>query len=81
MGRIGVSCVQILSPKCHVGVIALQAGTNPVLLYTMVIAQGFLGYSYTSVLGPIVVEIFEGPHFGTIFGTVMLAAVAGGAAE
>ncbi|MEA2872005.1 MAG: hypothetical protein QOH67_1981 [Hyphomicrobiales bacterium] len=65
---------------CYVALIALQAGTNPVLLYTMVIAQGFLGYSYTSVLGPIVVEIFEGPHFGTIFGTVMLAAVAGGAA-
>jgi len=65
---------------CYAALIALQAGANPVLLTTMVIAQGFLGYSYTSVLGPIVAEIFEGPHFGTIFGTVMLAAVAGGAA-
>jgi MFS family permease len=46
----------------------------------MVLAQGFLGYSLTSVLGPIVAEIFEGPHFGTIFGTVMFAAVTGGAA-
>ena len=64
---------------CFAALIALQAGPNPVLLYTMVLAQGFLGYAYTSVLGPIVAEIFEGPHFGTIFGTVMLTAVAGGA--
>jgi len=34
----------------------------------------------TSVLGPIVAEIYEGPHFGAIFGTVMLAAIGGGAA-
>ena len=65
---------------CFVALIALQAGPTPWLLYTMVLAQGFLGYSLTSVLGPIVAEIFEGPHFGTIFGTVMLAAVTGGAA-
>jgi MFS family permease len=64
---------------CFAALIALQRGPNPVLLYTMVLAQGFLGYAYTSVLGPIVAEIFEGPHFGTIFGTVMLTAVAGGA--
>lgn len=65
---------------CYVALIALQAGPAPWLLYTMVLAQGFLGYSMTSVLGPIVAEIFEGPHFGAIFGTVMLAAIAGGAA-
>ena len=60
---------------CFAALIALQAGANPVLLYTMVLAQGFLGYSATAVLGPIVAEIFEGPHFGSIFGTVMLGAV------
>jgi MFS family permease len=64
---------------CFAALIALRAGPNPVLLYAMVLAQGFLGYAYTSVLGPIVSEIFEGPHFGTIFGTTMLAAVTGGA--
>jgi MFS family permease len=65
---------------CFAALIALQTGPTPWLLYTMVLAQGFLGYSLTSVLGPIVAEIFEGPHFGTIFGTVMFAAVTGGAA-
>jgi len=65
---------------CYLALLALQAGTTPWLLYTMVLAQGFLGYSMTSVLGPIVAEIYEGPHFGAIFGTLMLAAVGGGAA-
>jgi MFS family permease len=65
---------------CFAALLALQAGATPWLLYTMVLAQGFLGYSMTSVLGPIVAEIFEGPHFGTIFGTSMLAAILGGAA-
>jgi len=59
--------------------IALQSGVNPVLLYTMILAQGFLGYSATAVLGPIAAEIFEGPHFGSIFGTLMLCAIIGGA--
>ena len=65
---------------CYAALLALQAGTTPVLLYTMVLAQGFLGYSATAVLGPVVAEIYEGPHFGTIFGTLMLAAIGGGAA-
>jgi MFS family permease len=65
---------------CCVMLIALQAGASPLLLYTMILAQGFLGYSATAVLGPIVAEIFEGPHFGAIFGTLMVAAIGGGAA-
>jgi len=65
---------------CFAALIALQASANPLLLYAMILAQGFLGYSATSVLGPIVAEIFEGPHFGAIFGTVMVAAIVGGAA-
>jgi MFS family permease len=45
----------------------------------MVIAQGVLGYGLTSVLGAIPAEIFEGKHYGPIFGTLMLSALAGGA--
>ena len=46
----------------------------------MVVSQGFLGYALTSVMGPIVAEIFEGPHYGTIFGTLTVALIGGGAA-
>jgi MFS family permease len=45
----------------------------------MVVSQGFLGYAMTSVMGPIVVEIFEGPSYGSIFGTVTIALIGGGA--
>jgi MFS family permease len=31
-------------------------------------------------MGAVVVEIFQGKHYGSIFGTIMLAALAGGAA-
>ena len=55
-----------------------DAPTLP-LLYAMVLLQGMLGYGVTSVVSAIPAEIFEGRHFGTIFGTVMLAGIIGGA--
>lgn len=51
-----------------------------VLLALMVLAQGALGYGLTSVMGAIPMEIFEGKHYGAIFGMVMLGGIAGGAA-
>jgi MFS family permease len=39
-----------------------------------------LGYGVTSVMGAVVLEIFQGKHYGSIFGTIMLASLAGGAA-
>lgn len=65
---------------CYAALIALEQGPSQVLLYVMVIAQGMLGYSLTSVMGPIVAEIFEGRHYGSIFGTVTIALTGGGAA-
>ncbi len=65
---------------CCVLLILLEDRPTTTLLYAMILAQGTLGYSLTSVMGPIPAEIFEGRHFGIIFGTVMLAAVLGGAA-
>ena len=45
----------------------------------MVVSQGMLGYGLTSVVGAIPAEIFQGRHYGSIFGTLMLASIAGGA--
>jgi MFS family permease len=50
------------------------------LVYVVVLAQGALGYGLTSILGAVVFEIFQGKHYGGIFGSVMLAGLAGGAA-
>ncbi len=65
---------------CFAALMAL--GSVPALpfVYLMVFAQGALGYGLTSIMGPVVVEIFQGRHYGSIFGTIMVAALAGGAA-
>ena len=65
---------------CFAALIALKAFPSLMLVYLMVLAQGALGYGLTSIMGAVVLEIFQGKHFGSIFGTVMLAALAGGAA-
>jgi MFS family permease len=70
-GGFVLSCAALL---------ALPAVPTAPLLWLMVVAQGTLGYSLTSVMGAIPVESFAGRHSGSIFGSVMLAAIFGGAA-
>lgn len=65
---------------CFAALLALGYQQSMPLLYLMVISQGLLGYALTSVMGPIVAEIFEGPHFGSIFGVMTVALIGGGAA-
>ena len=65
---------------CFAALIALNFYPTSLLVWVMVLAQGALGYGLTSIMGAVVVEIFQGKHYGAIFGTVMLAALAGGAA-
>jgi sugar phosphate permease len=65
---------------CFASLIALQQAPSLALVYVMVLSQGFLGYGATSVMGAVALELFEGKHFGSIYGTLTLAALAGGAA-
>lgn len=65
---------------CFVALVALESAPSLVLVYAMVAVQGFFGYGLTSIMGAVVAEIFQGRHFGTIFGTVMFVALSGGAA-
>jgi MFS family permease len=65
---------------CFAALIALKYFPALPLVYVMVLGQGALGYGLTSIMGAVVVEIFQGKHYGSIFGCVMLAALAGGAA-
>jgi MFS family permease len=64
---------------CYLALILLQDVPSLWLLYVMVIAQGLLGYGLTSVLGAVVMEIFQGAHFGVIYGMLTVAVLAGGA--
>jgi MFS family permease len=65
---------------CYAALVALETAPAPALLWLMVISQGLLGYALPAVMGPIVAEIFEGRHYGAIFGTLNVALIGGGAA-
>jgi MFS family permease len=64
---------------CYVALLLLARAPSAPLLHVMVGAQGALGYSLTSVIGAIPAEIFEGRRYATIYGSLMLAAIVGGA--
>lgn len=65
---------------CFASLIALKYAPDLLLVDVMVFTQGALGYGLTSIMGAVVLEIFQGAHYGSIFGSIMLAALAGGAA-
>src|SRR5213079_3321538 len=60
---------------CYVTLLLLSHAPTPQLLYLMVASQGVLGYGLVSVIGAVPAEIFEGRHYGTIFGSLMLASI------
>jgi MFS family permease len=65
---------------CYAALLLMQYMQTEVLLYLMVASQGTLGYGLVSVIGAIPAEIFQGRHFGTIAGTLVVATMLGGAA-
>jgi MFS family permease len=64
---------------CYAALLLLAVAPLEVLLYVMVVSQGLLGYAFPSMMGAVVAEIFEGPHFGSIFSLLMTSLIAGGA--
>jgi MFS family permease len=65
---------------CYGTLLVMSYWPTPALLYLMVTSQGMLGYGLTSVLGAIPAEMFIGRHYGSIFGTLMVASMLGAAA-
>ena len=63
----------------YLALLLLPSMPSMPLLVFMVLAQGLLGYGVTSVFGAIPAEIFEGRHYGSIFGMLMLVSISGGA--
>ena len=65
---------------CYGLLLAMKQSPSPVLMYLMVASQGLLGYGLASVFGAIPIELFQGKHYGAIFGTISLASGCGAAA-
>jgi nitrate/nitrite transporter NarK len=59
--------------------LAMRERPTAALLYVMVASQGALGYGLASVFGAIPAELFQGKHYGIIFGTLSLTSIIGGA--
>jgi MFS family permease len=58
---------------CFLFLLAMRASPTSTLLWAMVLSQGVLGYGMASVFAAIPAEIFQGRHYGKIFGTLSLA--------
>ena len=81
IGREAIWAISCLGfAICFAALVALKYYPSLWLVYLMVFTQGALGYGLTSIMGAVVLEIFQGASYGSIFGTIMLSALAGGAA-
>ena len=65
---------------CYALLLVIEHVPNVLLMYLMVGAQGFLGYGIAALFGSVAADLFQGPRFGTIFGTLSLGAGLGAAA-
>jgi MFS family permease len=81
--RIGRETVWVLSNfgfiAAYLALLALGKAPSTPVLYFMILMQGLMGYGITAIFGAIPAEIFEGKHYGSIFGVLMLIAISGGA--
>lgn len=62
---------------CYALLLVMREHPWPVLLYLMVTAQGALGYGLASIFGAIPAELFQGRHYGSVFGVLGLGAGVG----
>ena len=70
-----ISCAGYVT--CYAILLVMRQDPTPALLYAMVLSQGMLGYGMSSVYGAIPAELFQGKHYGSVFGVLSLAASAG----
>jgi MFS family permease len=59
---------------CYAALLVMREHPTSGWLYVMVGAQGLLGYGIASVFGSIVIELFQGRHYGSVFGVLGLGA-------
>lgn len=64
--------------SCFAALILLETHLILPLLHAMIRHSGRARYGLTSIFGAIVAEIYAGKHYGSILGTLMLAAITGG---
>jgi len=64
---------------CYGLLLMMPNNPDPVLMYLMVAAQGLFGFGIAPIYAAIPADLFQGKHYGAIFGTLSLAASLGAA--
>jgi MFS family permease len=65
---------------CYAILLVMHAHPTPPLLFAMVATQGVLGYGLSAVYGAIPAELFQGRHYGSVFGVLSIASSTGAGA-
>ncbi len=65
---------------CYACLIGLTRYPTPILLWTMVAAQGLVGYGLTAVFASAPADMFQGRNYSTIFGVLSVFSSLGGGA-
>ncbi len=64
---------------CYLSLVGLNYYPSPWLMYLMVVSQGLIGTGMSPLYAAIPAELFQGKHYGAIFGVISMFATAGGA--
>lgn len=70
VGGFVVTCALLLALEHHPSVF---------LIFVMVAAQGFFGFALVTVYGSVPADIFQGRHYGVIYGSIAIAGNIGAA--
>lgn len=65
---------------CYVCLILIGEAPSHLLLWAMVACQGLIGYGVTAVFASAPADVFQGRHYGTIFGAMSVFSSLGGGA-
>lgn len=65
---------------CYVLLIIMSNAPSMLLLWLMIIAQGFFGYGLTAVFASAPADLFQGRNYSSIFGVLSVSAALGGGA-
>lgn len=63
--------------SCYLCMLLLARWPDPLLVWGMVVTQGFFGYGISTVIGAIPADLFQGRNYGRIYGVMAIGGSSG----